>query len=108
MLKCAKFTSQIIERARQTHLFEKFRTEVQTHSQELLTQVEDAWKQHVRGKVSKGLPESERVVEGQEETAWSRLTELAQDKSWKQECLKRDEKFDMYFSSAVRYFYTPL
>lgn len=26
---------------------------------------------------------------------------LDQDRTWKQECLKRDEKFEMHFSAAV-------
>ncbi|TFK70635.1 cysteinyl-tRNA synthetase [Pluteus cervinus] len=93
---------KIIERARQNHLLEKFRSEVQSLSQSLIDTVHDAWTLHLRSKVNKGLLAGDKLVEGQEESGWSRLTELAEDKQWKQESLKRDEKFEMYFSSATR------
>lgn len=83
-------------------MFEKFRSEVLALSSDLITQVEAAWRGHVLAKVGKGLPDSERPVEGQEEAVWDRLVGLVQNVEWKQECLRRDEKFDMYFSSAVR------
>lgn len=69
---------------------------------DLINQVYLAWRAHVRENVAKGLPKSERPIEGDEEKTWPRLGELIQDKAWKQECGRRDEKFDMYFSSAVR------
>ncbi|KAJ7879586.1 tRNA synthetases class I (C) catalytic domain-containing protein [Mycena olivaceomarginata] len=81
---------KIIKRARQNHLLEKFREETKGVSPELITQVHAAWRNHVREQLRKGLPES----------AWPRLAELIQNKDWKQECLRRDEKFDMNFSSA--------
>ncbi|KAG6866398.1 hypothetical protein C0991_004683 [Blastosporella zonata] len=93
---------KIILRARQNHLLDHFRTQTQTLSPELINQTLTAWRTHVREKVGKGLSEAERPAEGEEESAWPRLTELIQDKAWKQDCLKRDEKFDMYFSSATR------
>ncbi|KAG5646258.1 hypothetical protein DXG03_004085 [Asterophora parasitica] len=95
---------KIIIRARQNHILDKFRSETQSLSSELITRVDLAWRAHVREKVGKGLPEAERAVEGGEYSTWKRLGELIQDKAWKQECLRRDEKFDMYFSSATRTF----
>jgi cysteinyl-tRNA synthetase len=47
------------------------------------------------------VAENDRAIEGNEEAAWSRISELYSNPQWKQECLKRDEKFDMYYSSAV-------
>lgn len=55
----------------------------------------------MRTRVNKGVSENDRATEGNEETAWSRISELYSNPEWKQECLKRDEKFDMYYSSAV-------
>jgi cysteinyl-tRNA synthetase len=96
---------KIIQRARQNHLLDTFRSETKTMTSDLINQVHAAWRTHVREKVAKGLPNSERPIEGDEETAWPRLCELVQDIGWKQECIRRDEKFEMYFSSAVRLLY---
>lgn len=93
---------KIIRRARQNHLLDNFRSETKTMSSDLINQVYAVWRVHVRENVAKALPISERPIEGHEEKAWHRLGELIQDKAWKQECLRRDEKFDMHFSSAVR------
>ncbi|KAF8893454.1 tRNA synthetases class I (C) catalytic domain-containing protein [Infundibulicybe gibba] len=83
---------KIIERARQNHLLEKFRLETTVLSPNLVSQVGDAWRSHLR----------DRVGRGEEEEAWARLEKLILNKNWKQDCLKRDEKFDMYFTSAAR------
>ncbi|KAG6920156.1 hypothetical protein DXG01_004922 [Tephrocybe rancida] len=93
---------KIIIRARQNHLLENFRAQTKILSPELIDQILSAWRTHIREKVGKGLSEAGRPAEGEEESTWPRLTELIKDKAWKQECLKRDEKFDMYFSSAAR------
>ncbi|KAF8236044.1 hypothetical protein L208DRAFT_1391483 [Tricholoma matsutake] len=93
---------KIIRRARQNHLLDNFRSETKTMSSDLINQVYAVWQVHVRENVAKALPISERPIEGHEEKAWHRLGELIQDKAWKQECLRRDEKFDMHFSSAAR------
>lgn len=93
---------KIIERARQNHLLETFRSETKSLSSDLFSQVQDAWRVHVREKVGKGLPDYELPAEGEEEKIWPHLAKLMQNAEWKQECLKKDEKFDMYFSSAVR------
>ncbi|KAJ7782366.1 tRNA synthetases class I (C) catalytic domain-containing protein [Mycena maculata] len=91
---------KIILRARQNHLLDKFREETKGVSPELINKVHDAWRIHVRQQLRKGLPESDAPKEGEEDRIWPRITELIQNKDWKQECLRRDEKFDMYFSSA--------
>jgi cysteinyl-tRNA synthetase len=64
--------------------------------------VSEAWTDYARSRVNKGLPGNEKISEGAEEASWSKLSELLQDQEWKQECLKRDEKFDMNFTAAVR------
>lgn len=64
----------------------------------------DAWRIYVRERLSKGLPNSEKPLEGEEDAAFSRICDSIENPDWKQECLKRDEKFDMHFSSAVRRF----
>ncbi|KAF8198063.1 tRNA synthetases class I (C) catalytic domain-containing protein [Pholiota molesta] len=93
---------KIIERARQNHLLENFRLQTQSLTQTLLANVNDAWKNYVRTRVSKGVPENIKATEGTEEAAWSQINGLYQSLEWKQECLKRDEKFDMYYTSARR------
>ncbi len=55
----------------------------------------------MRIRVSKGIPETEKAGNGNEEAAWSRISSLYSRPEWKKECLKRDEKFDMHYSSAV-------
>ena len=93
---------KIIVRARQNHLFSQYRNNATTLSADLLSQVSEAWKNYVRENVSKGLPDEERPSIGEEETKWPRIAEIARDGSRKLECLKRDEKFDMHFTAAVR------
>ncbi|KAF7985093.1 hypothetical protein HWV62_8979 [Athelia sp. TMB] len=93
---------KIIVRARQNFLVDKFRTETTALSSELITDVRASWTSYVQSKVPKGLGANETLAVGEEEKVWPRLAELFQDKAWKQECLKRDEKFDMYFSAASR------
>ncbi|KAH7924212.1 cysteinyl-tRNA synthetase [Leucogyrophana mollusca] len=95
---------KIILRARQNFLFNRFRSETSSLSAELIGQAHDAWKNYVHQRVSKGLPNEERPIAGEEDTAWPRLSHLIEDKTWKSECLKRDEKFDMHFSAANRTF----
>lgn len=63
--------------------------------------VSEAWSIHVRDQVNKGLPDDQKVIAGAEEASWARLSVLIQNTEWKQECLKRDEKFDMRFTAAV-------
>lgn len=93
--------SQIIIRARQGHLVQEFRTSNSVLTPRLADEIHSAWKEYVRSEVSKGLPENEKIVEGEEEDAWKTLSQKIQDGLWKQECLKRYEKFDMAFSAAV-------
>lgn len=64
--------------------------------------VSEAWVAYVRDRVNKGLPDDGKLAAGAEETGWARLSELVRKPEWKQECLKRDEKFDMHFTAAVR------
>jgi cysteinyl-tRNA synthetase len=93
---------EIILRARQNYLFERFRSETKILSPELISQVQVAWSSFVQSKLSKGLPVADLPQAGLEESHWPSIVTLASDREWKKECLKRDEKFDMYFSAAVR------
>ncbi|TFY58096.1 hypothetical protein EVJ58_g6625 [Rhodofomes roseus] len=94
--------SQIILRARQSYLVNKFRSETTALSRDLVTQLETAWTDYVQSKVSKGLSDTDRTGKGKEKEAWPQLVTRFQDKAWKQEGLKRDEKFEMHFSAAHR------
>jgi cysteinyl-tRNA synthetase len=69
---------------------------------DLINQIHAAWQAHVQENVARGLPKADRPIEGDEEKVWPRLGELNRDKAWRLECVRRDEKFDMHFSSAVR------
>lgn len=79
----------------------KFRSETTNNSPELIEQLRIAWKSYVQDKLSKGLPDGSKPATGEEEISWPHLVELFQNKGWKQECTKRDEKFEMHFSAAV-------
>ena len=94
--------NQIIERARHDHLFDTFRSQTNTLTLILLSQVRDAWRTYVRDRVSKGVPTNLKPKEGNEDDAWARISELYKDNEWRQEFLKREGKFDMYFNAAVR------
>ncbi|KAF7315877.1 DALR-2 domain-containing protein [Mycena indigotica] len=101
--KAPEPSRKIIKRARQNHLLDKFREETTAVSPELVTRVHAAWRVHVQTQLKKGLPADLASEIGKEEETdafWTRLAELVKDKEWKQECLRRDEKFDMHFSSA--------
>ncbi|CCL99049.1 uncharacterized protein FIBRA_01060 [Fibroporia radiculosa] len=93
---------KIILRARQTHLVDKFRADTAHLSRELLDTVRVAWIQYIESNVDKGLPEEDKPAQGKEWEAWPRLAIQFKDKTWKQECLKRNEKFEMHFSAANR------
>lgn len=51
--------------------------------------------------MNKGLLPSDQIQEGQEDQGWAVLTQRVTDNAWKQECLKRNEKFDMHLTEAV-------
>ncbi|KAK0448825.1 tRNA synthetases class I (C) catalytic domain-containing protein [Armillaria borealis] len=93
---------KIIKRARQNHLLDKFRAGTTSVSSDLIGRIRVAWRTYVREKVGKGLPDTEVLLPGEEDTKWSEIVVLAQNAQWKQDCLRRDEKFDMYLSSASR------
>ncbi|KAJ7594469.1 tRNA synthetases class I (C) catalytic domain-containing protein [Mycena floridula] len=93
---------KIIIRARQNYLIDKCRAETKSVSSEFLAYINSAWKTYVREKVGKGVSLAERSAEGQEEKFWSAVETQITNKEWKQECLERDEKFDMHVTSAKR------
>ncbi|KAF9527326.1 tRNA synthetases class I (C) catalytic domain-containing protein [Crepidotus variabilis] len=83
---------KIIVRARQNHLLEGFKSQTKSLDSSLLETVRQSWKSYVRTRVNKG----------REDEAWKILTQLYTNTQWKQECLKRDEKFDMHYTAARR------
>ncbi|KIK60442.1 hypothetical protein GYMLUDRAFT_43756 [Collybiopsis luxurians FD-317 M1] len=93
---------KIIKRARQNHLIEQYRADTTSLNTNLISQVTTAWKAFVQREVGAGLPPDERIPADQVDTQFGRISELILNKDWKQECLKRDEKFDMNFTSANR------
>ncbi|PPQ74747.1 hypothetical protein CVT24_003854 [Panaeolus cyanescens] len=93
---------KIIERARQNHLFDTFKSQTTKLDEALLSRVTDAWKAFLRDRVSKGLVDAEKITEGNEGEGWKKVLENYQNPTWKQECLKLSEKFDMFYSSAKR------
>ncbi|KAH9985349.1 tRNA synthetases class I (C) catalytic domain-containing protein [Russula vinacea] len=92
---------KIILRARQSYLFNDFRSEATSLTQGLLDEVRTSWDSYVRSKVSKGLPSEEVPPFGSEWQAWGELSIKAANKAWKNDALKRDEKFDMHFTAAT-------
>lgn len=95
---------KIILGARQKHLFETFRDQTSSLSQELIDKIHTAWKAHVLNKVSKALPDQVKPQSGEEDSGWLRVIEFVQDNGLKAECVKRDEKFDMHLTAARRTF----
>ncbi|KZT10897.1 uncharacterized protein LAESUDRAFT_721290 [Laetiporus sulphureus 93-53] len=93
---------KIILRARQSHIVDQFRSSTTELSSKLAEQIWAAWSDYVDSKVNKGLPEDEKLAKGAERAAWPALAARSQDKVWKQDCLKRDEKFEMHFTAASR------
>ncbi|KAJ3848726.1 tRNA synthetases class I (C) catalytic domain-containing protein [Lentinula lateritia] len=97
---------KIIKRARQNHLLEKFRADTKLLDANLISQVYTAWRAFLRNEMTAGLPPDERALstetDGELDSQFTRIAELIQNKEWKQDCLKRDEKFDMNFTSANR------
>src|SRR6188768_4076630 len=69
---------KIIERARQNHLLETFRSDSTSLTSSLLDNARDSWKTYVRTRVSRAVSENEKAIEGTEEAAWIRISELYQ------------------------------
>ncbi|KAJ3790369.1 tRNA synthetases class I (C) catalytic domain-containing protein [Lentinula aff. detonsa] len=98
---------KIIKRARQTHLLEKLRTDTTSLDGNLISHVSAAFRAFLQNELAAGLPENERLssteTDQELDSKFIRIADLVQvNKEWKQECLKRDEKFDMNFTSANR------
>ncbi|KAF9270643.1 cysteinyl-tRNA synthetase [Marasmius fiardii PR-910] len=95
---------KIIKRARQTHLLEAFRKDTTALSETLILQVQTAWRQFIRKEIANGLAKEDQSSERNEDEQWLRIVELYQNKDWRQTSIRRDERFDMNFSSANRAF----
>jgi len=85
------------------HLVDNFRLGATSLTQNLLDEVRSSWDSYVRSKVSKGLLSEDVPPFGSEWQAWSGLCIKAADNDWKNDSLKRDEKFDMHITAAVRF-----
>lgn len=92
---------QIIRRSRETHLIEKFRESSRILRQSLIDEVEDAWRTYFNSQLTKALEAADLPVAGEEVASWENLSRKMQNAGWKQECLKRDEKFDMHMKALV-------
>lgn len=69
---------------------------------ELIAEVRESWAAYAHAKLSKCLSEADQPPSGGELAAWPKLVELSTSKpEWRQECLKRDEKADLYFATLV-------
>ncbi|KAJ3532214.1 hypothetical protein NM688_g7456 [Phlebia brevispora] len=95
---------KIIIRARQNYLVDKFREKQTALTPELVEIITRSWDNYVQSKVAKGLPDEVKPIKGQEAAAWPELANSFQNREWKQECLRRDEKFEMHFTAANRTF----
>jgi len=73
-----------------------------TLTSNLLNLCYEAWVDYVNIYVDKSLSDGQRLDEGKEEMGWSKLSELIENPEWKRERLKGDERFEMYFTAAVR------
>ncbi|KAJ3713838.1 tRNA synthetases class I (C) catalytic domain-containing protein [Lentinula raphanica] len=98
---------KIIKRARQNHLLEKFRSDTSSLDDKLISQVFTAWRTFLRNDLAAALLENERPsstdTDEELDVKFARVAELVQtNKDWRQECLKRDERFDMNFGSSNR------
>ena len=92
---------QIIRRSRETHLLEKFRETSRSLNQALIDEVEEAWRTYFTSQLTKALEAADQPVAGEEVASWEKLSQKMQDASWKQDCAKRDEKFDMHMKALV-------
>ncbi|KAJ3996051.1 tRNA synthetases class I (C) catalytic domain-containing protein [Lentinula boryana] len=98
---------KIIKRARQTHLLEKLRTDTTSLDGNLISHVSAAFRAFLQNELAAGLPENERLssteTDQEIDKKFTQIADLVQvNKEWRQECLKRDERFDMNFTSANR------
>ena len=69
---------------------------------ELIQEIKLARRAYIRSDLAKGLADSEKPVEGAEESSWSDVVQKSQDAQWKAECTRRYEKFDLAFRALVR------
>ncbi|TFY81978.1 hypothetical protein EWM64_g2039 [Hericium alpestre] len=93
---------KIILRARQDYLVQKFRSEAQALSQDLIDQVQASWSSYLLSKVAKGLSPHDSPAPGSEWELWPSIASKAQDTAWRAEGSRRDPKFDMHLAISSR------
>ncbi|EIN11529.1 hypothetical protein PUNSTDRAFT_131692 [Punctularia strigosozonata HHB-11173 SS5] len=96
---------KIILRARQNHLIEQLRERTTVLTPSFVNETRESWAAFILSKkLSKGLPAEDLPAPGKEAESWPSLVQRFNDKNWRAEGLKRDEKFEMNFNSANRTF----
>ncbi|KAL5528718.1 CYR1_2 [Sanghuangporus sanghuang] len=90
---------KIIRRSRETHLLEKFRAGSNLLTNELISEIEDAWKVYLRSQLAKAMDEAELPSNTGEAELWEDIRVKSQNEGWKSERIKRDEKFDMHLKA---------
>ena len=80
---------------------EQLRTRSSSLTVDLIDEVDQSWLAYLHGKLTKSLPNEEKLDAGSETAAFPRIVQRSQDAEWKAECIKRDEKFDMHLKALV-------
>ena len=102
MPSCRQLTGrEIIQRSRENHVLKLFRKQTRSLTEQLIHEVEDAWRIFFVDIFSKSLSETDRPTKGTEAETWVRVLEYVKDSTWRSECMKREEKFDMQFKALV-------
>lgn len=80
---------------------DKFRSNSNGLTSDLITEVEDAWRIYLHSQLRKALDEADLPKKGNEMQSWTNILTKAKSPEWKQERTKKDEKFDMHLKALV-------
>lgn len=94
---------QIINRSRESHLLNEFRGQTHALTQELVSDVQNAWDRYLLSDLVDKLPSEEQPAGETPTLYWSKILEKSKNAIWKSEILKKKEKFDMQLSALVRH-----
>jgi cysteinyl-tRNA synthetase len=90
---------EIIQRLWENHILKLLCEQIEGLTLQLMDKVEDMWRIYPVKILARNLLESDRPTEGTETESWALLLERVKDATWKAECMKREEKFDMQFKA---------
>ncbi|KLO15365.1 cysteinyl-tRNA synthetase [Schizopora paradoxa] len=91
---------KIINRSRESHLLNEFRGQTHVLSQELVSDVQNAWDAYLLSDLADRLPEEDQPVGDETPSSyWNKILEKSKNAVWKAEILKKKEKFDMQLSA---------